>query len=213
MCFSYKKLKEPFNILLNNRTTKLKVVIEFKYLAFLLTTNLSDALDIKKAIRFIFANANNIISKFSSCDLFVKKLIFNAYCSNVYGPILWLNYLKKDLIAFDKAYNIGFKKFLKLSRFTPTKPLCEDLNMLPCNYLFAYHKLCFFKYMLNSKNLCIKAILNNSFNKNDAFMRSIRELSFSFKVHNLFLLDTNVEYIRLAFLNRFLNRHLIDEIT
>ena len=64
---------------------------------------------------------------------------------------------------------MGLKKFLKLSRYTPTKPLCEDLYMLPCNYLLAFHKVCLFKYLLASNNLCIKAVLKNSFYSNDFF--------------------------------------------
>jgi len=113
------------------------------------------------------------------------------------------------MIAFEKAYNMGLKKFLKISRFTPTKPLCEDLHMLPCNYLFDFHRFCLYKYLLSSNNFCIKAIIKNSLYNNDLFTKSVRDISFTYKVNSLFVLDNNVQLIKLAFMNNFLTRHSI----
>ena len=64
-------------------------------------------------------------------------------------------------------------------------------------------------YFLVITSVGIKAIIKNSLYNNDLFTKSVRDISFTYKVNSLFVSDNNIQLIKLAFMNNFLTRHSI----
>ena len=57
----------------------LKNVDQFKYLGYLITSNMSDDLEMKRRTRGIYAMGNVVINKFKQCRATCKVLMFKTY--------------------------------------------------------------------------------------------------------------------------------------
>ena len=70
----------------------LEYVTTFKYLGFLLCSDMKDDADIRRRTMNIYALGNMIIRKFKKCNVPCKSLMYKTYCSSVYCSALWDSY-------------------------------------------------------------------------------------------------------------------------
>ena len=77
----------PLAFYLNS--TVLPVTDSYKYLGHIINSCLTDDLDIQKQTRSLYARANMLKRRFSAATLRTKCMLFNAYCTPMYGCQLW----------------------------------------------------------------------------------------------------------------------------
>ena len=61
----------------------------YTYLGHIISSDLSDNVDIMRQTRCLYARANTIIRKFNCASLNTKLMLFRAYCMPIYGCRLW----------------------------------------------------------------------------------------------------------------------------
>lgn len=163
MCFKprcYSKLYIP-PIYLN--TVQITFTESVKYLGVYICNSLSDASDMSRHARYLYAKGNILCRKFTYCSLDVKRRLFNTFCSNVYGGHLWCNFNKSDFnrvkVAFNKIYRVLFG--LKRAESISQSMLFNNM----CNFRVCMRKL-YFRFrdrLYKSKNILISTIVRSSF--------------------------------------------------
>ena len=101
----------------------LEYVTSFKYLGFLLCSDLKDDIDIRRRTMNMYAIGNMIIRKFKKCNLTCKYLMFKTYCSSVYCSALWDNYRVGSLSKLKVAHNDILRSLLGVPRYTSASAL------------------------------------------------------------------------------------------
>ena len=115
----------------------------FKYLGYILRSDLRNVDDIQRAMKKFYCEFNNILRKFSFADFNVKLYLFRYYCLQIYGADLWL----KDegsvstLKHFAVGYHKAIKKILGLSSHESNHFACQEAQMP------------IFKHLLNKKRI------------------------------------------------------------
>ena len=105
----------PFHdVNLNGRS--LAFVDSFKYLGHIISSDLSDALDIEKTKRAIYARGNSLVRRFHSCSEEVKVLLFRTYMTPLYCSHVWAKYTQVNFQSVKTAYNCIFRKFFGIPR-------------------------------------------------------------------------------------------------
>ena len=103
----------PFNM--NGKP--IEFVTSFKYLGFVVTSNLNNKEDIDRVRGKFYSEFNSILRNFNFADQKVKLFLFKQYCLQFYGSELWIGSggasgaLKQFAIGYHKA----IKKLLNLS--------------------------------------------------------------------------------------------------
>ena len=90
LCFKNNtiKIKQP-SFFVND--LKIPMVENCRYLGISMSTKNRD-LDLKRQMRKIYANANLLLRRFSSCSVSVKCHLFQTYCSTLYcTPVVRLH--------------------------------------------------------------------------------------------------------------------------
>jgi len=72
--------------------------------------------DIQKQLRSLYATANLLKHRFSVASLHAKCMLFNAYCTPMYGCQLWNTAYQYNRLQV--AYNDAFTVLLNLPRWT-----------------------------------------------------------------------------------------------
>ena len=95
-----------------------------------MSTKNSD-LDLKRQTRKIYANANLLLRKFSSCSVSVKCLLFKTYCSTLYSAstCMWLDCTKTALKKLKIAYNNSLRRFIRLPWRNSASEMFVNLNI------------------------------------------------------------------------------------
>jgi len=70
-------------------SNQLKVVDNFKYLGYLISSKSGDNDDILHQMRLIFARTNVLLRRFKKCNTDVKLCLFKAYCVSLYDMATW----------------------------------------------------------------------------------------------------------------------------
>jgi hypothetical protein len=70
----------------------LKYVDEVKYLGHYLCKSMKDDYDIQQQSGKFYARANSMIRNFHACSKNVKSVLFNSFCTSIYGCNLWVNF-------------------------------------------------------------------------------------------------------------------------
>ena len=115
----------------------------FKYLGYILRSDLLNVDDIQRAMKKFYCEFNNILRKFSFADINVKLYLFRYYCLQIYGADLWL----KDegsvstLKNFAVGYHKAIKKILGISSHESNHFACQEAQMP------------IFKHLLNKKRI------------------------------------------------------------
>ena len=69
-------------------------VDQYKYLAIVLDTELSDDKDIQSQLRYQYCAANKLRASFSRCSNAVINVLFRSFCTPMYASQLWCNFRK-----------------------------------------------------------------------------------------------------------------------
>ncbi|XP_065645642.1 uncharacterized protein LOC136076104 [Hydra vulgaris] len=85
---------------------------QYKYLGHLISNDMQDDKDILKHVRSMYARANLICRKFSSAQIQTKIMLFNAFCSPIYGYQLWYLWRKDSFLCLCVAYNNALRLIL-----------------------------------------------------------------------------------------------------
>ncbi len=80
-----------------------------KYLGYEISCWNRDTNELMRRKRELYMQANLVASRFRSCNIGVKKYIFNTYFSNIYCASLWNPVCVKSLHAVKVAYNDSFR--------------------------------------------------------------------------------------------------------
>ena len=168
----FRKTKDILNGNINfscNENT-LKIVDSFKYLGFVLTTDLSVELDMDKCNFSFNKSFGFLFRKICSVDVDVFYSLFRSYCTSFYG-----------CEQMSVGFHIALKKNLGLPKFYSNHIECEILccftfehfrNFKCLKFLFWLNKcqsICFSRYKFYFLNLSLyvtnfKFFLNKTYN-------------------------------------------------
>jgi len=105
-------------------STLLPVTDSCKYLGHIINSSLTDDLDIQKQTRSLYARANMLKHRFSAASLHTKCMLFNAYCTPMYGCQLWNIAYRYNYDRLCVAFNDAFRLLLDVPRWTSAFSLC-----------------------------------------------------------------------------------------
>ena len=134
---------------------------QHKYLGIFIDAKLCDNCDINRQLRSFYARGNMLIRKFSSCD--VKKVLFQTYCSNMYGSHLWNNYSAECIRKIKTAYNNIARLFFKLKRDDSMSSFYVTLGI---HFLYSLRRTyisSFISRVTHSDNLLVNVISSSSY--------------------------------------------------
>ena len=95
--------------------------------------------DMLRQMRLLYAKSKTLLRTFSHCSSDVKVTLFQSYCTALYCPFLWNDYVKstfsKIRVAFNNAYRkiFGFPKRSSASAMNATHNICNFETMLRKN--------------------------------------------------------------------------------
>jgi hypothetical protein len=92
-------------------------VNQFKYLRHVVTSELTDDVDIERERRASSCRANMVAHRFSRCSVNVKLTLFRAFCTSFYTAGLWTHHTQKQYNALRVQYNNAFRVMMGLPRF------------------------------------------------------------------------------------------------
>ena len=84
----------------------------------------SPAESIQKQTRSPYARANMLKRRFSTASLHTKGVLFNAYCTPMYGCQLWNIAYRYNYDRLCVAFNDAFRLLLDVPRWTSAFSLC-----------------------------------------------------------------------------------------
>ena len=136
----------------------LKIVVEFKYLGFILTPTMSDDIEIMKRTRCLYAMGNTVINKFKSCRIDCKILMFKTYCYSLYCSALWSTYKLHSYHKVRVAHNDIFRNLLNVPRYHSASTLFAEnrTNNLDAIVRNAMYSL--IRRLLVSQNTIVRAV-------------------------------------------------------
>ena len=94
----------------------LTFVSETKYLGHIISSDLSDRLDLEKTRRAIYARGNTLVRRFGCCSENVKIVLFRSYVTPLYCSHIWANYTQQQFRSVKVAYNCIFRKLFGIPR-------------------------------------------------------------------------------------------------
>ena len=104
-----------FPVLLHG--SELQFVDQVKYLGHIISSDLSDSLDMEKAKRAIYSRGNSFVRKFRNCSEDVKLVLFQTYMTPIYCSHLWVEYTQAQFNSVQTAYNCIFRKLFGVHRY------------------------------------------------------------------------------------------------
>jgi hypothetical protein len=129
-------------------------------LGCILTYNLSDADDISRQTRYIYASSNSLIRQFYMCSVDVKIALFKTYCQSLYCSHLWFHYKKSELNGFHVAYHKSLKRLFNVPVYERNRFICSFLNISSAQ---ALRRNFLFKFILRITSVATNHFLPSSF--------------------------------------------------
>ncbi|XP_065652786.1 uncharacterized protein LOC136080105 [Hydra vulgaris] len=139
----------------------------YKYLGHLISNDMQDDKDILKHVCSIYAKANLIRRKFSSIQIQTKIMLFNAFCSPIYGCQLWYLWRKDSFHCLCVAYNNALCLILNKPPWNSASELFVKHGAYSLNVVIRKQQYSSLLLLQNSENLVIKAFVNS-----DRFLQS-----------------------------------------
>ena len=131
-----------------------------RYLGITISTKNSD-LDLKRQMRKIYANANLLLRKFSSCSVSVKCHLFKTYCSTLYCAPMWFDCTKTALKKLKIAYNNSLHRFMRLPWRNSASEMFVNLNIYSFDEMLRIFTFGFMSRVSVSNNQFISSIYNS----------------------------------------------------
>ena len=160
--YSSTHLTESMSPVITLHGKKLAWVTRFKYLGHLVDDKLGDGIDMRRIKRTLYYNTNMISALVAEASTEIKIKLFKSYCANMYGCELWN--VMGDRRAFRElcvSYHSCVKKLAGVSKAARNHPLCLALRILPCKMFVSCRQLLFYKRLLASNNVIVKAMLDS----------------------------------------------------
>ena len=147
-------LNENINFTYNENT--LKIVVSFKYLGFVLTTDLSVELDMGKCNVSFNKSFGFLFRKFCSVDVDAFYSLFRSYCTSFYGCELWTDRKRtsKNFKQMSVGFHIALKKILGLPKFYSNHIVCEILSSFTFEHFINFKSLKFLFWLDKCQSLC-----------------------------------------------------------
>lgn len=117
----------------------LDFVKETRYLGHIISNNLSDASDMRKAKRAIYSKGNSLVRKFGACSEDVKTVLFRSYMTPIYCSHIWANYTQANFNSVKTAYNCIFRKFFNIHRWESARYNLVLRNLPTINEIIRIH--------------------------------------------------------------------------
>lgn len=151
-------------------------VESYKYLGYIINSSLTDDADIKRQMRSLYARANMLVRRFYTASVRTKCMLFNAFCTSLYGCQLWCSAFKYNFDKLQIAYNDAFRLLLNEPRWCSASRLFTVHN-LPTFYALMRKLIYSFKRCLqNSSNSLLAALFNSDFQFASALFSKWRTL-------------------------------------
>ena len=94
----------------------LQYITRYIYLGAVLTSDLTDDVDVHKQIRWLYSRANMLAKKFAKYTHETKLNVFRVYCGNTYYRQLWPCIKTQQFNKLKVAYNNSFRIVFGLPR-------------------------------------------------------------------------------------------------
>ncbi len=132
-----------------------------RYLGFDINCHNRDEEELIRRKRELYARANLIRNRFSSCSLRVKKFLFRTFFSNIYCISVWVP-VKKALFHHIKvAYNDACRMVFQRGRRNSASAMFCELEICDFNSVRRLSAFSLLRRIATSDNLIIKAIINS----------------------------------------------------
>jgi len=112
--FKAKSAKSTATPLLKLGSQYVNSVDQYKYLGFVLDTELSNDKDIQRQLRYQYCAANKLRASFSHCSNAVKNVLFRSFCTPMHASESWCNFRKSCVQRLRVAYNFGCRALYNL---------------------------------------------------------------------------------------------------
>ena len=118
-------------------------VKEWLHLGHMLTSDLTDHVDIARRRNCFIAQVNNMLSQFSALDSLTRNRLFNSFCCSHYGCELW-DLQCSAIDDYDTAWRTATRQVWRLprcshSRFLPLiancLPIFDTICLRACNFV------------------------------------------------------------------------------
>ena len=136
----------------------IKVVDQFKYLGYILTSKMSDDAEINKRSRGIYATGNIVINKFRSCRDVCKVLMFKTYWYNVYCCALWCSFKIYSYHKLRVAHNDIFRNLMNVPRFESASELFARQRTCNLDAIVRNSMYSLIRRLLSSENVIVQAV-------------------------------------------------------
>ena len=151
MLFDKKKKLQFENINLNGDI--FEVCTKFKYLGYVITSDLSDTEDVSTRLKSFYLKFFSIKRNFTGIRYDILQHLFKSFCMPNYGLNMWnigniLN--KKDYKAFHVAYSNCIKSIYDVSKFSSSHFIFNSCNMLMFNHYNIYVQCRYFKSIFDN---------------------------------------------------------------
>lgn len=179
MMFNSKRKNVNKNVSLFMNNNVIETVFSYKYLGCIITTDLSNNLDMDRMKLSFNKCAGLFFRKFNSADLSVKMNIFSSLCLSFYGSELWSSRNKciGDFKQLSIYYHAALKKILGIPRYFSNHYACEILNMMTFEH-FVNFKILKFYFLLNKCNSPCFTQLKIYFMRMSNFREEVEEMAY-----------------------------------
>jgi hypothetical protein len=136
----------------------LRRVDKFKYLGCIISSDSTDNDDIARQTRLLYGRGNLLARKFKSCSTNVKRVLFNAYCGNIYCFALFSEFRKSVFDKLRVSYNNCVRILFGFPWRCSASEMCVQLRLSQFHHrrrvaLFSVHQR-----VLQSKNMLLVAL-------------------------------------------------------
>ena len=147
------------NVFLNGNP--IKFVTTHTHLGHVIHHDMADDHDIEKQRRAFCVRANMLLRQCKYCNINVKKVLFSAYCKNVYCCHLWSNFKVRTMNKLKVMYNNVWRRLLGVSPISSASNMFVSNNIMSLGELIRRSIHSFISRMDNSSNTLITTICNS----------------------------------------------------
>ena len=180
MVFRGKKVKlvRIPNVHLNGKS--LKFVRNHIQLGHNINCDMTDNDDIERQRRAFCVRANMLLRQCKNCSINVKKLLFSAYCRNIYCSHLWVNYHQKVINKLKVMYNNVWRRLLGVPPFSSASGMFVSNGIMSLGEVIRQNIYNFRCRMEKSTNNLVYAICESDRNFHSKAFRLWRKQLYTF---------------------------------
>ena len=186
-----------------------------KHLGHILSSDLSDNLDIIEKTKDMVRKANCMLQMFSCCDKFTKTTLFRSYCLALPGCSLWSLALPQ-LFSLVVAFNNILRKIWSLPRRCHTSIVQLVVNLeSPLNSIYSRSTRLLRKAVFSSSNEFFATSPTSSTNAHSRFNHpwgTIYAVAIGPSSHTLHKIASSLIFFVMLMLSPSLNYEILNEL-